>query len=112
MPYPVSSPAVLLAALLAGPPAAASAAGLEAPTVLRAQRIHVSPEGPPIDDGVVLMRGGRIVAVGPRAAVAVPPDARDLGCAGGTVTAGFQNSHVHFNGPPYGRATRQEPAAL
>jgi imidazolonepropionase-like amidohydrolase len=117
LPFTPSSVA-LLAALFAGLPATGTAAGPAdsagpaAVTLLRAQRIHVSPEGPPIDDGVVLMRGGRIVAAGPRATVSVPPEARDLGCAGGTVTAGFQNSHVHFNGPPYGRAAQQDRAAL
>jgi imidazolonepropionase-like amidohydrolase len=112
MPHPTLFPATLLAAVLAALPGAAAAADATAPTVLRAQRIHVSPEGPPIDDGVVLMRGGRIVAAGPKGAVAVPEGARDLGCASGTVVAGFQNSHVHFNGPPWGRAAQQDPATL
>ena len=111
MPHRTLFRATLAAATLAALPGAATAADGPA-TVLRAQRIHVSPEGPPIDDGVVLMRGGRIVAVGPKASVALPDGARDLGCAGGTVTAGFQNSHVHFNGPPYARAAQQEPGAL
>lgn len=104
--------ATLLATALAALPGTGTAADAAAPTVLRAQRIQVSPEGPAIDDAVVLMRGGRIVAVGPKAAVAVPEGARDIGCAGGTVTAGFQNSHVHFNGPPYGRAAQQDRATL
>ncbi len=111
MPHPTLIPTALLAVVLATLPGTGAAADA-APTVLRAQRIHVSPEGPPIDDGVVLMRGGRIVAVGPKAAVAVPEDARDLGCAGGTVAAGFQNSHVHFTAPPFQRAAQQDRAAL
>ena len=111
MPHPTLIPAVMLAALLAALPQRGTAAEAGA-TVLRAQRIHVAPEGPAIDDGVVLMRGGRIVAAGPRAAVAVPADARDLGCAGGTVTAGFQNSHVHFTERPFARAAQQDRAAV
>jgi len=116
-PLTLTSAAILAALLCSLFPARAQAAAGSEPatphaTVLRAKRIHVSPEGPPIDDAVVLMRGGRIVAVGPRATVTVPPDARDLGCDGGTVTAGFQNSHVHFNGPPYTRAAQQDRATL
>lgn len=110
MPHHPLIPAALLAAVLTALPGTAAADGPA--TVLRAQRIHVSPEGPAIDDGVVLMRGGRIVAAGPKGAVAVPQGTRELGCAGGTVVAGFQNSHVHFMGPPYGRAAQQDPAAL
>ena len=111
MPHPTLVPATLLAAALAALPGLAT--GADAPaTVLRAQRILVAPEGPAVDDGVVLMRGGRILAVGPKAAVTVPDDARDLGCAGGTVAAGFQNSHVHFTAPPFQRAAQQDRAAL
>ena len=108
----------MLAALLCSllPAGARAAAGSEPATppatVLRAKRLHPSPEGPPIDDAVVLMRGGRITAVGPRGTVALPPDARELPCAGGTVTAGFQNSHVHFTAPPFQRAAQQDRAAL
>lgn len=58
--------------------------------------VHASPGEPPIPDGVVLIRGSEIAAVGPRSAVAVPPDARVLDCSGLAVAAGFWNCHVHF----------------
>ncbi len=59
-------------------------------------RIYPSPSARPIDDGVVLIRGGRIVAVGAQGKVRIPRGARRLDCAGLTLTAGFWNSHVHF----------------
>src|SRR5690606_5050187 len=54
-----------------------------------------------IEDGVVVVRAGRVVAAGPRGAVAIPAGARDSECSGGFVVAGFQNSHVHFTGAEF-----------
>jgi imidazolonepropionase-like amidohydrolase len=89
-------------------------AAAEAPphTVLRAQRILVAPDAAPIADGVVLMQGGKIVAVGPRSTVTIPGSAREFDCAGGVVAAGFQNSHVHFTGPAFVNAGGQPAEAL
>lgn len=58
--------------------------------------IYVSPTTEPIRDGVVLIRDGKIAAVGTRASLAVPQALRSLDCSGRTITAGFWNSHVHF----------------
>jgi imidazolonepropionase-like amidohydrolase len=58
--------------------------------------IYVSPTAEPIPNGVVLIRGGKISAVGSRAAVQVPATFQSLDCSGRTITAGFWNSHVHF----------------
>lgn len=59
--------------------------------------IHPGPGEAPIRDGVVLVRDGRIVAVGGgRPVVEVPPAARVIDCAGLTLTAGSWNSHAHF----------------
>jgi imidazolonepropionase-like amidohydrolase len=58
--------------------------------------IYVSPTEGPIRDGVVLIQGGRIAAVGSRASVQVPRSVPSLDCSGRTITAGFWNSHVHF----------------
>jgi len=49
----------------------------------------------PVPDAVVLLRTGRIVAVGPRAAVAIPADAQVIDAQGGTILPGFINAHVH-----------------
>lgn len=60
------------------------------------EKIYVSPDSPPILDGVVVTRGSSIVAVGPRSSTTLPKDARISSCGGAAITAGFQNSHVHF----------------
>ena len=65
-------------------------------TALVGGRVQPDPEGAVIPDGVVLIVDGRIAAVGRRADVAVPPGATVIDCTGGTVTAGFWNSHVHL----------------
>ena len=77
-------------------------------------RVQAAPDAPAIDDGVVLIEGGKIRAVGRRADVAVPSGAVTLDCAGATVSAGFWNSHVHFTQPVWndaGTAPAERPAA-
>jgi len=58
--------------------------------------IYVSPTEEPVRDGVVLIQGGKIAAVGSRALVQLPQTIPTLDCSGLTITAGFWNSHVHF----------------
>jgi cytosine/adenosine deaminase-related metal-dependent hydrolase len=58
--------------------------------------IYVSPTEEPIRNGVVLIQGGKIAAVGSRALVQLPQTVQTLDCSGLTITAGFWNSHVHF----------------
>ncbi len=59
--------------------------------------IYVNPTEEPIRDGVVLIEGGKIAAIGSRASRKVPQTVRSLDCSGLTITAGFWNSHVHFS---------------
>jgi imidazolonepropionase-like amidohydrolase len=59
-------------------------------------KIYPSPSEEPNHDGVVLNQDGKIVAVGTRASIEVPPDIASIDCTGLTITAGFWNSHVHF----------------
>jgi imidazolonepropionase-like amidohydrolase len=56
--------------------------------------IHPDPFAQPIRDGVVLIDGETILAVGTSAEI--PADAETIDCSGRTITAGFWNSHVHF----------------
>ena len=53
--------------------------------------------GTPVPDGVVVVRGKRIVAVGPRSQVAVPKDARVIDATGKYVTPGFIDTNVHLS---------------
>jgi len=76
--------ALAAAALLATAPAA------QAPLAIRGGTVHTMA-GPPIADGIVVIREGRIAAVGPAAEVAVPPGARELSAA--VVVPGLIDAH-------------------
>ncbi|MEK6323207.1 MAG: amidohydrolase family protein [Acidobacteriota bacterium] len=58
--------------------------------------IYASPSENLITNGVVLIRDGKIAAVGRRGSVRVPNGVATVDCSGLTVAAGFWNSHVHF----------------
>lgn len=53
-------------------------------------------EGPPIHDGVVLIAGDRIVAVGPRSEVVIPPGTQIISTEGMSVLPGLMDMHVHL----------------
>ncbi|HEU5467762.1 MAG TPA: amidohydrolase family protein [Steroidobacteraceae bacterium] len=94
---------------------ALTACGERAPegaTVLSASRLYVSPDAPPVDDAAVLIVDGRIAAAGPAKGVAARGAKRFAGCDGGTVTAGFQNSHVHFTEAKFADAGKKPAAEL
>jgi len=74
-------------------------------------RVQAAPEAMPISDGVVVLRNDVITAVGRRADVRVPPEATVIDCAGGTVAAGFWNSHVHFTQRPGAASRPRRPSA-
>ena len=82
--------ALVLFALIAFAPAAAQELALVGGTV------YVSPTEEPIRNGVVLVRDGKIAAVGRKGDVGIPAGVKVLDCSGLVVTAGFWNSHVHF----------------
>lgn len=54
----------------------------------------------PIRDGVVLIRGDRIQAVGAAGEIRIPGDARVLDAQGGTIMPGLFNAHVHHGASP------------
>jgi imidazolonepropionase-like amidohydrolase len=62
-------------------------------------RVYASPEGPPLDDAVIVIENGTIANVGPRTAVTIPAPTTTIDCSGLVVTAGFYNNHVHFTDP-------------
>jgi imidazolonepropionase-like amidohydrolase len=53
--------------------------------------------GAPIADAVVLMDGARITGVGPRIAVSIPPDARQIDARGRWVLPGLIDTNVHLS---------------
>ena len=56
-------------------------------------------DGGIIDDGIILVRGDRIVAVGPRGSVSIPAGTPSVDMTGKTITPGFIDAHAHG---PYG----------
>jgi imidazolonepropionase-like amidohydrolase len=50
---------------------------------------------PPVDDAVVIVRDGRIVSAGPRAAARIPAGMRVLDVPGATVAPGLWDMHAH-----------------
>ena len=75
-------------------------------------RVYPAPDAAPIDDATVLIRDGRIIAVGPRKGVKVPRGVQVVDGRGSSVTAGFWNSHVHFSGPQFAGAAAAPPSQL
>ena len=67
--------------------------------VLFGAKIYLSPTESPIESGSILIHDGRILSVGPAAAIKIPPNATVIDCKGLVVTAGFWNSHVHILTP-------------
>src|SRR5690606_35484196 len=102
-------PSFLSSALVAG---LLCVAAMTCPATARAlaipnARIAAAPEADPIASGTVPLGDGRITAVGDSTEVAVPEGVEWLDAGGGTVVAGFWNSHVHVIAPPLDRSATQ-----
>jgi imidazolonepropionase-like amidohydrolase len=52
---------------------------------------------PPVTNGAIVVRDGRIVAAGPAASVTIPTGAERISLAGKTVIPGLINAHGHVN---------------
>ena len=57
----------------------------------------------PVDDGAVVIRDGRVAAVGPAAQVAIPECAETIDGTGKTVMPGIIEAHAHVAGQPRGQ---------
>jgi imidazolonepropionase-like amidohydrolase len=66
--------------------------------VLRAARLIDGSGSAPVANGVVVIRGDRIVAAGPAASVATPPGARVIDLGDATLMPGFIDAHTHIIG--------------
>ena len=73
------------------------------PLALVGAKIYPSPTAPPIEQGTVLIRDGKIIAVGGHD-LKIPPGTQVLDCTGMVLLAGFWNSHVHFIEPKWDHA--------
>lgn len=65
---------------------------------LNATKIYTAPDVAPLEDGLIVVRDGKIAAVGTSGQVKLLTATPASECSGGIVMAGFQNSHVHFIG--------------
>ena len=82
----------------------ASSGSLASDLALSGAKIYPSPSEPPIENGVILIHDGHIVAVGAKSTIKVPRSTTVISCEGLIVTAGFWNSHVHILTPTLLRA--------
>ena len=90
----------LLAAALAIVISAAASSPIVAQSAPRAyfgaRLLPVS--SPPVDDGVLVVHKGKIVAAGPRSKTAVPADAERIDLPGKTIMPGLVDTHSHVGG--------------
>jgi len=75
-------------------------------------KIYPSPTAAPIVNGIVLVKGGRILAVGETSRIRIPTDATRIDCTGLFMTAAFWNSHVHFTEAKWQSAITQPASQL
>jgi len=78
------------AAIAAQPPSATK--------VFTGARVVDGTDRAPIDNAAIVVRDGRIVAVGPAARVTIPSGAERVSLAGKTVIPGLVNAHGHVGG--------------
>jgi len=67
------------------------------PTALVGARM-LPVSGPPIEEGVLLIADGQIVAIGPLATAAIPDGARRIDVRGRTIIPGLVDTHSHIGG--------------
>ena len=87
----MNSPAAIACALLAF----AAAASAQATAHLAARLVLV--DAPPIDGGVLVEAGGRIVAIGAKKDVAIPPGARVVDHGDAWLCPGYVDLHHHVS---------------
>lgn len=68
----------------------------EGTAVLRGGRVITMRGDEIIEDGDIVIRNNRIIAVGARGQVEVPADARIIDVAGRTIVPGFVDTHAHL----------------
>ena len=76
--------------------ASAPSPGLAESTAFTGATVIDGNGGAPLADATLLVRDGRIAALGPRASVAIPPEARRVEVAGKWIVPGLIDAHIHF----------------
>jgi imidazolonepropionase-like amidohydrolase len=99
-----------LFALLVGPAFALAANAADLAIV--GAKLYPSPDAAAIERGTIVLRDGRIAAVGPSSEVTVPAGASVIDGFGAVVVAGFWNSHVHLLPEPLRGAARRSAPEL
>lgn len=97
-------PALRTTSALACLLAAAAATAQETPLAFTGARV-ISIAGEEIENGVLVVQGGRIVAVGPLASVRIPQGAHRIDARGKVIMPGLVDSHSHIAGPEGGDAS-------
>ena len=87
---------VVMAVLLTAPPAVPSTQSQEQTIAITNGRVFDATGAAVIIDGVVVIEGGRIVAVGPASEVAIPGGALIIDARGGLIMPGVIDNHVHI----------------
>jgi imidazolonepropionase-like amidohydrolase len=75
-------------------------------------RIVPSASAEAIEDGTVVVKDGRVAALGASRSVRIPVAARRVSGAGHTVLPGYWNVHVHFTGDRFAGAAGRAAAEL
>jgi imidazolonepropionase-like amidohydrolase len=75
----------------------AAALAAQEPFALVGATVHVGDGSPAIADAVVVVRSGKIEAVGPRASTKVPEGVRSVDLTNRHVTPGLVDTHVHYS---------------
>ena len=86
---------IVVFVVLAADPPAAQAPQAGAVTALTGARLIDGTGRAPIDQGTIVIRDGRIVAVGPAASVPIPAGATRVDMSGKTILPGLINAHGH-----------------
>jgi imidazolonepropionase-like amidohydrolase len=102
----------MIALIISGFVVASSSAQQVETLALVGGTVYLSPNAAPLGNGIVVMSGGVITAVGSRSDVQLPNDARVIDCTGKTIVAGFWNSHVHFTEAAWRNAASAPAASL
>ncbi len=108
----LTAPLVLLAAAVTGAAVSRAEAQADARPAAASRSLRaftgatvIPVSGPPVTDGVLVIDGSKIVAVGPRAATPVPAGAEVVDATGKTIIPGLVCTHSHIGAPSGGDAS-------